>query len=346
MISLSPTSRYWGLKVLLLTFIFDTLIAPLHAIFGIGNSFLRSLIMSQCIGLSIASMAVITYRVLQFRRQAYRLVALSGAIPAGAVIGITLGNTILDISQLQEIASGVFIKVFVLSLIIGTIITNFFISRREIAETREKVQEETIKRLSSEKDLVESELKRLQAQIEPHFLFNTLSTIMSLLDTDSEKAKSMLADLNRYLRSSLSKTRQETTTVKREVETLTAYLNIFQIRMEERLSFEINIPEAYQDVALPPLLLQPVVENAIQHGLEPKIEGGRITVEAEKAGDILRFSISDTGLGMSPTASYGVGLTNISDRLKRLYGEKGRITLSDNTPSGLTVIIEVPYVTG
>jgi len=152
----------------------------------------------------------------------------------------------------------------------------------------------------------------------------------------------MLEDLIHYLRSSLSKTREKTSTIGHEVEIIRAYINIFKVRMGDRLRYNINVPESIKDFPFPPMLVQPLVENAIKHGLEPRIEGGEISFSAEEEGGILRFEISDTGLGFNENGEIGVGLSNVKERLQSLYGDKGRLILEENQPSGLKAIIEIP----
>ena len=122
-----------------------------------------------------------------------------------------------------------------------------------------------------------------------------------------------------------------------------AYLNIFRVRMGERLRYRIDIPDTMKDIPFPPMLVQPLVENAIKHGLEPRIEGGEVSIRGEEKGDILRLEVADTGLGFQGDGDMGVGLSNIRERLQSLYGDKGRLILEENWPSGLKAIIEVPY---
>jgi sensor histidine kinase YesM len=121
-----------------------------------------------------------------------------------------------------------------------------------------------------------------------------------------------------------------------------AYLNILKIRMGERLHFKMEIPEALRDYPFPPMLIQPLVENAVKHGLDPRIEGGTITIKAQEGEGIIRIEVSDTGAGFSSDFKGGVGLANVRERLKLLYGEKGRLIIEENQPSGVRAVIEVP----
>jgi sensor histidine kinase YesM len=121
-----------------------------------------------------------------------------------------------------------------------------------------------------------------------------------------------------------------------------AYLSIQKIRMDERLNFTIDLPDTLQQHPFPPMLLQPLVENAIKHGIEPTIDGGTITIKAMKKGSLIRIEVIDTGIGLFTYQKNGVGIGNVKDRLQLLYGEKGRLILEENKPTGVRAIIEVP----
>jgi sensor histidine kinase YesM len=152
----------------------------------------------------------------------------------------------------------------------------------------------------------------------------------------------MLLDLTKYLRTSLSRTLPQKTMLDQEIEMIKAYLNIQKIRMDERLNFEIDIPDHLRHLSFPPMLLQPLVENAVKHGLEPKIEGGKIMISAADENDLMRVEIVDTGIGFSDFNKPGVGIVNVRERLALLYGEKGRLIIEENKPQGVRVTIEVP----
>ena len=218
----------------------------------------------------------------------------------------------------------------------------FFISKTRLRLRNEMIEQERIKRMALEKESLSANLRMLQAQIEPHFLFNTLSNIVSLIDTQPAKGKSMLLDLTKYLRTSLSRTLPKKTTLDQEIEMIQAYLNIQKIRMDERLNFIIDVPENLRQLSFPPMLLQPLVENAIKHGLEPKVEGGKILISAAEENSLMRIEVADTGMGFSDLNKSGVGIANVRERLALLYGEKGRLMIEENKPHGVRATIEVP----
>ena len=214
------------------------------------------------------------------------------------------------------------------------------------ARTREKLWQAEIKQLEHSRELAQSKLKTLQAQIEPHFLFNSLASIQALISVDPEKAEQMLNHLSVLLRGVLQGTRSEGTTLAYELTLIKAYLDIQQIRLGSRLIYRINTPELSKlDFEFPVLLLQPLVENAVGHGIEPSIEGGEVTIDVEIQGDRCRVIVKDTGVGLGNdlTTGQGIGVANIRARLDALHADKASLTVSEGEPSGTVCILEVPY---
>ena len=237
------------------------------------------------------------------------------------------------------------IHTFQLFILIGFGFCIFFFKEEKKYITEKRIIAERIKRISNEKMVTETYLRLLQAQIEPHFLFNTLTSILSLTDTDLQKAKEMHDNFMQYLKTTLSKTRSSVTTIAQEIELIKAYLDIFKVRMGKRLHYTIETDDEVNDFPFPSMLIQPIVENAIKHGIEPKIEGGKIRIKvSKKERDMLCWEIEDTGLGMSEKSHLGTGLSNIMERIEALYGKDGRLKVKESQPSGVKVILEVPYV--
>jgi sensor histidine kinase YesM len=329
---------------LVYTALFNSAIAILLTTVGFGNNFGKDLIFSQCIGLTICGWVMAAKRLIRPAGLWSRALTHGLAMAAGAVMGTALGAALtgLPFADTSFMGQHFYFQVVGISMLFGGIITYFFYSKERLAASAQMIQEERIKRLSSEKQVLEANLKRLQAQIEPHFLFNTLSNILSLMDTDPQNAKSMQLNLIRYLRASLGLTRNQTTTLRQEFELIRAFLEIYKIRMGARLRYALDLPEALVDRPFTPMLIQPLVENAVIHGLEPKIEGGEIRVRAWENGSHLRLEISDTGNGLPKHQSPGLGLSNVQERLSQLYGSQGRLIITENQGSGLTVMLEVP----
>jgi hypothetical protein len=244
-----------------------------------------------------------------------------------------------------------FIPIFIMMLIAKFLVGR---SRRATAFAEQKKQEAEVSNVN--RQITEARLQALQAQVEPHFLYNTLANVQALTEVDPAAANQMTGHLIQYLRSSLPKMRENTSTVGQELELVRAYLNILKMRMGDRLAFDIDCPADLSSIAFPPMMLPSLVENAIKHGLEPQREGGRIDVEVTPVmtahGQRIRVSVKDTGRGLTdaPTqAGGGVGLTNIRERLIAIYGEGdngGKLTLESNQPKGVIASIEVPAETG
>jgi sensor histidine kinase YesM len=196
-----------------------------------------------------------------------------------------------------------------------------------------------------EAQMLETQLQVMQAQVEPHFLFNTLAHVQRLYQTDPTRGRLMLDSFCGYLRAALPHMRGNRSTLEREVELAQAYLDTQRIRMGRRLRFEIKIPDQLRAAAFPPMMLLSLVENAIKHGLTPLRGGGTIQIVAASDDGTLRITVADTGAGLS-TAEYsggdGVGLSNIRSRLAALYRGRGRLTLCTNAPHGVVATIDVP----
>jgi len=196
---------------------------------------------------------------------------------------------------------------------------------------------------------MEAQLRLLQAQIEPHFLFNTLANVHSLIDYDTPRAKQMLETFTDYLRASLGQLRHTDSTLAAELAMVSSYLTLFQIRMEDRLRFEIDASDEALAASLPTLLLQPLVENAIEHGLEPKVEGGRVCIRARVSDGRLDICVVDDGLGLDAPRrprqrSSGMALANIRERLRTRYGGSAALTLQAQA-IGTHAALSLPYRT-
>ena len=190
----------------------------------------------------------------------------------------------------------------------------------------------------------EARLRMLQAQIEPHFLFNTLANVRRLYQTEPATAEAMLDSLMRYLETALPQMRANVSTLGREAELTASYLGIQRIRMGPRLTYAIEIAPALRDTPLPPMMLLTLAENAIKHGLAPLPEGGFVRISAHRLGDELELRVADSGRGFTQTSGAGTGLANIRARLAALYGATGRLSLAPNPPRGVTATIVVPLV--
>ena len=234
---------------------------------------------------------------------------------------------------------------FIALLIVTGVIVKVVLGSKRKAEVRAQAASATAAEEGLRRQLAEAQLKMMQAQVEPHFLFNTLASVDYLIETDPARASSMQKNLIRYLREALPKMREGSTTLGKEVALCRAYLEILKVRMEDRLQFALTVPRALSSAKFPPMMLQSLVENAVKHGLEPKPEGGSLTLSAGVSHGILRVAVADTGLGFGVHAvsGTGVGLDNVRERLAALYGKRARLAVEANTPSGTIATIEVPH---
>lgn len=222
----------------------------------------------------------------------------------------------------------------------------FFWSREHIAHLAAEAEAEKARAAAIERQAIQAQLQMLQAQIEPHMLFNTLANLQGLIAVDPQRAQNMLEQLIQYLRATLSSSRAERTTLAHEFTLMDAYLGLMKVRMGARLRYALQLPEDLRPIMVPPMLLQPLVENAIKHGLEPKVDGGEITIRAERDAGMLTLNVTDTGLGLDagPSDPNGthIGVTNIRERLQALYGDRATFRLIPNTPSGVIAQLSIP----
>jgi len=197
---------------------------------------------------------------------------------------------------------------------------------------------------SLERRLVEAQMAVLQAQVEPHFLFNTLALIGQLIETDPPQAARVHEHLIDYLRATLPQMKARASgTLARQITLSRAYLAIMQARMKARLAVSIDVPAEIESASFPTMMLQILIENAIKHGLEPKIEGGRIDIRASVERNVLQLEVIDDGVGFNPRSGEGVGLTNVRERLHILYGTRAQLVIEAPAEGGTRALIRLPY---
>ena len=312
-----------------------------------------NLLYSQCIGLSIWGLigVLCDWLMRDLQRHWRRLFWI---VPVGSVVGYVVGTAAGDAisgrhrlppwdALLQDREYGFLI----LSLGVSIACTYYFMSQTRLAAAREEAASASAQTETAQRQMTESQLKLLQTQLEPHMLFNTLANLRALIGTNPVAATDMLDRLNNYLRATLSASRVTAHPLQTEFDRLNDYLELIAVRMGPRLQFSLHLPPTLAQVPVPPLLLQPVVENAIKHGLEPKVEGGRITVLAHRMAGQIMLDVQDTGVGLPPggAALESFGLTQVRERLANTYGERGKLELMPTEPSGTLVRISYPNQT-
>jgi hypothetical protein len=331
------------LRRLPMTLAINTLIALLIALLlHSWDEVIPNLVVSYCIGLTILGLvASVRCTVMQRFRGNYRMrfAIYFVLIVAGAIGGELLSKLFLrqqwPASTLHE--GYLWMVAIVFSLVAASIALFINFSWVTLAQSKRDVER-------AERAAVEAQLRALQAQIEPHFLFNTLANLDALIAVDAGEARNLLANLIRYLRAALTHARSEAATLQTEVELLKAYLAIMALRLPNRLTTQFDCDPECLRLKFPAMLLQPLVENAITHGIEPACDGGNIRISVHCSGDVLKLWVDDTGVGLGKgnTVGTGAGIANIRARLQSLFGSSAHLILEGREPRGTHAAIEVP----
>jgi signal transduction histidine kinase len=326
-------------------------IAGLYYAFRPDRDYLPPLVYSICIGWT-------TWLIVDFGRLLFPSERASGwpsglsgklfpllGIALGYGIGTTLADQWFGWSTWATASPQQLFLSALLSAVIGIVITYYFYSARKSEYLTEKVDKAT--RLATE-----ARLKLLEAQLEPHMLFNTLANLRVLISIDAPRAQTMLDHIIAYLRATLSASRASSHSLQSEFDRLHDYLELMTVRMGPRLNYTLKLPTELAQHNIPTLLLQPLVENSIQHGLEPKVEGGRLSVSARSEGDCIVLEVFDTGLGFDTTApgfahpasaTKGFGVQQVRERLAVVYGPQGTIDFVASHTDGTRATVRFPY---
>jgi Histidine kinase len=304
-------------------------------------AFWRWLLIAECIGLVGAATGTLVGRVPRLRR--YRpvhahLFISAIAIPIAYVVGSSIAYTILEepLPILQAHPRRIV-------ALIATGLAALFVIYLDAM--RHRIVNEAAARIEAQRLASESQLRLLRAQLEPHMLFNTLANLRTLVDVDPKLAQSMIDQVILYLRSTLSASREESVELRQEFAQLRAYLEIMALRMGSRMQYRLDLPEGLEAFLIPPMLLQPLVENSIKHGIEPKVGSADIEVRAFRSGRAVEIAVTDTGLGLSREAAdsegTSYGLTHVRDRLRAFYGPDATLSIAENEPQGVRATVRI-----
>jgi len=360
-LELIPFFRRWPQSVvrdLVYTVIWNTLFALFFALLAIAidpetplSAALRnSFVFAQCIGFMIYAGFLIGDRIVHkgihqarmwVRAVYYAVIPILGVFP-----GYLLAFWILRWRNGYEwlFAPRSIISIVALSLVLTGLLLLIFVPRERAARAEATIAREQARVAAAEKETTTAQLKLLEAQVEPHFLYNTLANVVSLVDGEPALAKRMIERLIALLRATAAAA-TGSATLGGQVELLRAYLEILELRMGARLRWRIDLPAELAGLRVPPMLLQPIVENAIKHGLEPTVDGGALTVTVRRDDRRLLLEVADTGRGIRATAprdAPGLGLANLRARLAAQYGSAAHIEVSDNAPHGTRVALALP----
>jgi len=356
-LSSTPTTELWPdtlkgvLRAIAVAAVFWALAATLLYLLSPGlDTWSRLMVFHECVGMTMVACVLLLRRARAFSRfQPMTRWLLTGvvAIPTGFVVGhqfafLVLGEPLRMVGYLN-----VSLIPVLFTLLVGGVGLHYY-------ATREQLANEAAARSEAQRLAVDSQLRLLRAQLEPHMLFNTLANLRSLVREDVDRAESMIDQLIVYLRSALAASQTESVALSREFAQLRAYLDIMALRMGPRLSFRLELPADLEATQVPPMLLQPLVENAIKHGLEPKVGPGSIEVVARAVTGVtagIEIRVNDSGLGLpadeqdepaARAAGTSYGLQHVRDRLQAVYGPAARLSLERRHPTGVSALVFIP----
>jgi signal transduction histidine kinase len=300
-------------------------------------------------------LAVVVVENRRPRQGAARIACLAAAVVLGQAVGMVLHVAAIGLLYpdgffssrvgLFSLPPGPLRKLSsqgIRFLAISLAATALYYYLRRAAELAGKVHREQVEHEETRRENAEARVQVMQAQIEPHFLFNTLAIVRRLYQTDRGSGRAMLDHLTRYLTASLPGMREARSTLGRELEFALAYLHVQKVRMESRLTFEVDVPDGLRRAPLPPMMLNTLVENAVIHGLSPLPAGGCIRITAAGGDGTLVVRVEDNGRGLQDTWGGGVGLANIRSRLQSAFGAAARLRLMQRDAGGVVATLELP----
>ncbi|HEY9103276.1 sensor histidine kinase [Chitinimonas sp.] len=341
--------RGWnGWKRLILPSVFVLSIVGLNLHFWLPAKFsiLEGMLLCNVLGLSFGLGVLgawFNYRKIQrnwYTSFKFVVMATLGAFVGASMVALVDGRPIIETMirigrwvALAGVTTGL-LHALVLGLI-GRVRARAF--ELENASLQAAAERERLAR-----QLSESQLRLLEAQIEPHFLFNTLGAVQQLAEQGAPKAAALTASLIQFLRGSLTQMRNEMVSLAEDFARVEAYLQVMQVRMGERLRFELQLPAELAARQLPSMMLLTLVENAIKHGIEPALRGGRIDVVARQEAEMLLVEVRDSGAGLKEGGASGVGLANVRERLALIYGGEAAVSLEENETGGCLARLQLP----
>jgi len=275
-----------------------------------------------------------------------RIAALALAVLIGALLfplvrwGLRIGS-LPHIGRPDAVWQYSVAHFFKASLMGGLLTTVLYFAARE-RETERRLQATRLSRVEIDKQMTEARLQLLQAQIEPHFLFNSLASVKRLYEKDPEKGRSLLRNLGNYLRAAISRARLREARLDEEIALARSFLAIFQVRMGPRLRVRVDIPADLEPALIPPLMVGTLVENAIKHGIGPRASGGTVSLTARRHGDFIEIDVADDGVGFRARSGHGIGLANIRARLETLFASAASLELTSRFEGGVIATIRLP----
>ena len=301
----------------------------------------------QCLGFGVSILLAVTAA----EHALPRLPSLAQplAIPIAVLCGALFGG-LIDIAfhelGLAYIETARFIGDVMRWSLLGAGVVGIYVYQRRAAASAARLHKASIERLALDRQMLEARLQVMRAQIEPHFLFNSLANVKRLCEENVEQGITMIDNLVRYLRAALPRLRASAATLGQEADLVHAYLDVQRIRMGNYLAYSLDVPPPLRELPFPPMMLLTLTENAIKHGLAPSADAGRIEITAQQTARELIVSVADTGVGFggAKTSGSGIGLANTRARLRALFGDGADLELCANQPRGVIARIRVPIV--
>jgi signal transduction histidine kinase len=272
-----------------------------------------------------------------------QLVGVVVAVPLGVLLAHSVSMAIDEHSAHQSPQMTGLMVLIVEGLLFAPWIALGAMVRQRDVLARDQALKFALERSQLERNALETRLRLLQAQVEPHFLFNTLANVQELVDAHSPQAPHVLASLIAYLRAAVPRIHEPATTLGAELELVRAYLELMRMRMPDRLEFSLHVDPAANALECPPMTVLTLVENAVRHGIDPSEDGGRVDVEARVRDGRCVISVTDTGLGFAAAASgLGTGLSTLRERLQLAFGDAAQLQVVEIEPHGVRATIDLP----
>jgi hypothetical protein len=311
----------------------------------------RTSLFIRCIAIGVTALAVFSFfevwprslpRWLQ--RWALQVVAVGVFVPVTTVLIYLLSTTpgAVPFWESPSRRDG-FVHLTFAGIFLAPWTAFVAIVRQKDAFARDRELTFALERSELEREALDARLRLLQAQVAPHFLFNTLANVQALVDTGSPQASSVLRSLTAYLRAAVPLLREPAATIERESRLVRPYLELMQMRMPDRFQYAMNVDPSLLNARCPPTTLLTLVENAIRHGIDPSEEGGRIDIDITRRDDRCVIRVADTGAGLHPSPNgLGTGLSTLGERLRLIFGDAAHLRLTPNSPRGAVAEIDIP----
>jgi two-component sensor histidine kinase len=354
MLSATESARPRGLKValaprrLLLALAVSVLFGALNSLPASAPQIEVTIAHAIAVGFTaLLAFGLLEQRPLRLPPWLPRWVLQLGGVVVAVPIGVLLAHAIaMAIDEHAAHAPGQMtglIALIVEGLLFGPWIALGAMVRQRDVFVRDQALRFDLERSELEREATQARMRLLQAQVQPHFLFNTLANVQALVDAGSPRASTVLKSLIAYLRAAVPRLQESTTTIGQELELVRAYLEVMHMRMPDRLQFELRVDEGTTALSCPPMTLLTLVENAVRHGIDPGEDGGRIDVEVTARAGRCSVRVSDTGVGLKPgNRGLGSGLASLRERLALAFGDDAELKIEPAEPQGVRASVEFP----